>query len=348
MVKYSPSTLSKSCMPRPSISYAPAMPNSRSPHRARYSSRNAALSSRTVRLAVSTFDQTMRPPRARATAESSRWVLPRRRSSCARAAIRSCGLPKVSSPRASTWSAPITRSAGNFPLTASALAAARASARPSGATLPAKLRFSADSSTSAGTTRKGTPAASSILRRNGLAEASSNSPVLPVSGLRIPPPIPRPVAHRRLLQRAGAQVAVVEQPDDGRGGLLDGAARHVDDRPAVLGAQPARILDLVGNLPAVHIVAQVAIAQQMHAIASNLGDAVGAGHQPNHEGRMRPRQRRRQLDARHQRQVGGLEAALRQVDAGGRLGGAGDTDQDDVGHAQVLRQLAVVMGHGEV
>ncbi len=74
----------------------------------------------------------------------------------------------------------------------------------------------------------------------------------------------------------------------------------------------------------------------------------GAGNEADHERGVRLRQRRRRLDARHQRQVRGLVAALRQIDAGRRLGRARDAEDDDVGAIQVLRQLAVVVRHGEI
>ena len=79
----------------------------------------------------------------------------------------------------------------------------------------------------------------------------------------------------------------MQQPNDGGGGLLDGAARHVDDRPAVPGAQPARIGDLVGDLGAVDVVVEIAVRQQLHAVAADLGDALGAGDQADHERRVR-------------------------------------------------------------
>ena len=142
--------------------------------------------------------------------------------------------------------------------------------------------------------------------------------------------------------------AIVQQADDGGRGLLDGAARHVDDRPAVAGAQAARVGDLVGDLRAIDVVVEVAVGHQAHAVAADLGDALGARHQADDEGRVRLGQRRRQLDAGHQRQVGGLVAALGEIDAGRRLGGARDAENDDVGGVEVLRQLAVVVGHGEV
>ena len=74
----------------------------------------------------------------------------------------------------------------------------------------------------------------------------------------------------------------------------------------------------------------------------------GLATRPTTKALMRLGQRLRRLDAGHQRQVGGLVAALGQIDAGGRLGGAGDAEDDDVGRVQVLRQLAVVVRHGEI
>ena len=59
-------------------------------------------------------------------------------------------------------------------------------------------------------------------------------------------------------------------------------------------------------------------------------------------------QRVRQLDTGHQRHVGGLVAALGEIDAGRRLRGARNAEHDDVGRVEILRQLAVVVRHGEV
>ena len=127
------------------------------------------LKERMVMRASPTWDQTTLPSWASTTAETRRCVRPRRRSSWPRAAVRSPGLSNKSSPRASTWSAPIIAAPGCPMLTASALARASASAISAGAglgTLAAKTLFKAVSSTSsAGMTRKESPAASSILRR---------------------------------------------------------------------------------------------------------------------------------------------------------------------------------------
>src|SRR5262245_53907786 len=152
---------------------------------------------------------------------------------------------------------------------------ARASATPAGPTLARRFRLTAASSTCAGVTRNCTPAASSSLRRNGLADASRRTAGATSAASRLP-----------LLRRAATLVPVVQKPEDGGCGLLDRAARHVDHRPAVLGAQPARILDLVGDLPVVDIVAQVAVAQQVHAMAPDLGNALGAGDKTHDEGRV--------------------------------------------------------------
>ena len=52
--------------------------------------------------------------------------------------------------------------------------------------------------------------------------------------------------------------------------------------------------------------------------------------------------------AEHDRDVGGLDAAIGEIDAGRRLRRPGNADQHDVGLVDLLRQLAVVMLHGEV
>src|SRR3546814_17988763 len=52
----------------------------------------------------------------------------------------------------------------------------------------------------------------------------------------------RPLEQRHILART-----VAEQPDRGGGGFLDRAPRHVDDRPAIVGKQPARELQLLAH-----------------------------------------------------------------------------------------------------
>src|SRR5215510_9880920 len=172
------------------------------------------------------------------------------------------------------------------------------------------VAFSAASSTSAGSTSKARPAASSSLRRCWLAEASTRG------GARVASVIVDPgLALRSLL-------AIVQKANDRGSRLLHGAPGHVDDGPSMTHAQPLGMGDLVSNLRAVHIVAEVAVGEKMHAIAADLGDALGTGNQAHNKGRMRLGQSRRKLDVGRQRQIGRLIPALGQVDTGWRLGGA--------------------------
>src|SRR5262249_59970682 len=98
--------------------------------------------------------------------------------------------------------------------------------------------------------------------------------------------LPRTATGSRLL-------AIVQQPDDGRCGLLDGSARHVDNGPAVPGAQPTRVGELIGDLGAVNVFVEIAVSQHLHAVAADLGGALGARHQPDDGGGGRPQQRQR-------------------------------------------------------
>src|SRR5262252_3374608 len=286
-----------------------------------------------ARVAVSKRVHRAFPEAARATAVCSSWVLPRRRTSCSRASATLAGLLKMSAPHASTWSAPMTRASGRRALTTSALATAKPCATsfrvaPDRMSLP----LTAASSTSGGITAKPSPAASSMRRRNGLADAKTSRDPSRSTILQLP-----------RLVRGGRFLTVVQQPDDGGCRLLDGSARHVDDGPAVLRAQPARVAELVGDLGAIDVLVEIAVRQHPHAIATDLGDALGACHQPHDERTVRLQQCRRRFDARHQRQVRRLIAALGEIDAGGRLGGSGDAEDDDVGRIEILRQLTIVV-----
>src|SRR5215467_7418803 len=123
----------------------------------------------------------------------------------------------------------MTRASGDRALTASALATANRLAMPGGsAPDPSRPPLTAASSTSAGSTAKETPAASSMRRRNGLVDARTSRGRLGSTILQLP----------RIL-RGGRLLAVVQQPDDGRCRLLDGSARHIDHRPAMLRAKTA-------------------------------------------------------------------------------------------------------------
>ncbi len=74
----------------------------------------------------------------------------------------------------------------------------------------------------------------------------------------------------------------------------------------------------------------------------------GEANRPTTRGLQGPLDRRRQRHARHQRQVGGLEAAIGEVDRGRRLRRPADAEQDHVGLLQIVRQVAVVVGQREV
>src|SRR5262245_5839485 len=291
-----------------------------------------------ARVVVSKRDHTALPPRASATAVLSSWDLPRRRTSCARASAMLAGLLNISAPHASTWSAPMTSASGKEALTTSALATAKPCAISLGVDPERKSApLTAASSTSGAATVKASPAASSMRRRNGLADAKMSPASLQSTILQLP-----------RMVRGGRLFAVVQQPDDGGCRLLDGSARHVDNGPTVLRAQSAREAELVGNLGAVDVFVEIAVSQHPHAIATDLGDALGACHQTHDKGSVRLQQRRRRFDARDQRQVRRLVAALGEIEAGGRLGGSGDAEDDDIRGIEILGQRAVVVRHGEV
>ena len=55
-----------------------------------------------------------------------------------------------------------------------------------------------------------------------------------------------------------------------------------------------------------------------------------------------------QGDVRHERDVGGLIAAIRQIDAGRGLRGAADPEENDIGMVEVLRRLTVIAQHAEI
>ena len=149
--------------------------------------------------------------------------------------------------------------------------------------------------------------------------------------------------------RAARLLAVVQQPDDGRRRLLDGAARHVDDGPAVLArtagaSRSARWRSGCGRRIR-RGCGRPACCTRLRRISAMRS---GLATSPTTKARCGSASADRRLDAGHQRQIRGLVAALGEIDAGGRLGRARDAEDDDVGRVQVLRQLAVVVRHGEI
>ena len=69
---------------------------------------------------------------------------------------------------------------------------------------------------------------------------------------------------------------------------------------------------------------------------------------PTTSGRRTVFERGRRRHARHQRNVGGLDAAVGEIDRGRRLRGPRHPDQDDIGILEIVGELAVVVHHGVV
>ena len=139
------------------------------------------------------------------------------------------------------------------------------------------------------------------------------------------------------------------QRHDRRGGFLDRAARHVDHRPVVAGAELARRGDLVGDRRLVDVgeIGRGGVEAE-DAVLAELDDALGAGDQADDQRMLGGFEFGRQRNARHDRDVGGLDAAVGEIDRGRRLRRAADADQHDVGFLDRTGELAVVVDHGEV
>ena len=157
-----------------------------------------------------------------------------------------------------------------LPLTSSAFAAASAAA----------IRFGVDARHRRAACARGSPARR---RRPAAREGHAG---------RRQHLAPRAAARRQHDLMAGAQspsltsctvsrlrrrIAILHELQDRRRRFLHRAARDVDDRPAVLRAQLARVGDLGGDAVAVDVVVEVAVGQHHGAMAAHLGDAIGAG-----------------------------------------------------------------------
>ena len=114
----------------------------------------------------------------------------------------------------------------------------------------------------------------------------------------------------------------------------------------MLGAEPARIGDLLGHRGLVDILIVVAMrVEAEQPVLADLHDALRTGEKPDHQ---RPRQLldlRRQRHARHQRHIAGLDAAIGEIDRGRRLRRARHADQHDIGVFEAFDMLTVVMQH---
>src|SRR5262245_11315023 len=307
---------------------------------------------RIVSVELSLCAQTVPPLAASATALCKLWLLPERSSSSFRAASMLPGLARMRPSKASTWSAPMTKAHGTSPLTASALARASTSATscgPNAPVLPIAWRMIC-SSRPGGWTAKARPAASSRRARTLLDEARIRRgfPLCKKSLMRATRLRNRKSTCGRSPSFEHRRSAVMIEAQDGGGGFLDRAARDVDHRPSPPGAELTRRGDLGRDRLAIDIGIKMRSGMFQHAVLADLRDALGACHEADDKSIGARLELRRQLHAWDERHIGGLVTAIGEIDAGRRLRGAADANQKNVGIVEILRQMAVVMQHGEV
>ena len=117
----------------------------------------------------------------------------------------------------------------------------------------------------------------------------------------------------------------------------------------MLGAKSARERHFLGNGVAIDIEMVIPIGLEAEQpILPDLHDALGTGKQADHQGTLQCLERGGHRHAGHERYVGGLHAAIGQIDRGRRLGRAGYSHQNHLGMFQVLGVLTVVVEHGEI
>ena len=194
-------------------------------------------------------------------------------------------------------------------------------------------RRSAASSVAGGTHSTAMAALASIRRRIGLVEArmsahASVSPLLSVSGMG------GRRADRRLMTAAAVSsierrvTSITGQPWSAH------SRAHLDQ----LGIDGVAVDIVVSRF-------SLSVSRRLRRIwAMRSGLAI----RPTTSGPSSFNKLGRRLEAGHQRDVGGLVAAIGEIDAGRRLRRPADADEDDVGLVEILRMLAVIMHHGEV
>ena len=96
------------------------------------------------------------------------------------------------------------------------------------------------------------------------------------------------------------------------------------------------------------IVAFFRLVDRPQPVGTNGDQPFGAGGQANDKLAFDVIQFTRHRAARHKGNIDGLVPFVGQIDAGGCLGRARHTYKDDVRLRHVLRQLAIVMRHGEL
>src|SRR6476659_9862979 len=101
--------------------------------------------------------------------------------------------------------------------------------------------------------------------------------------------------------------------------MIAAAVSSIEGRPAVAGAQLARLSDLGGYSIAIDIVLEMAMRLLYDAILADLRDALSGRDQRHHEGARRHFELWRQRNAGNQRHVRRLESPIGEVDRGRRL-----------------------------
>ena len=201
-------------------------------------------------------------------------------------------------------------------------ASASAIAAGLGAFAARSERFTSASSMAGGIDPEGKPAGAQQRRAGVLAEASTSG-----HGSRGGASVGSRAVSARSPPRCSLSIWMMRG-----GGLLDRAARHVDDRPAMLGAEPAGLRHLLAHE-----------LRDRHSRSPRPGRAAAGGCGGSGPAGSDPWSGRRPAGAwpraapaapgqsGHDRHVRRLDAAVGEIDAGRRLRGAGDADQDDVG-----------------
>ena len=131
-------------------------------------------------------------------------------------------------------------------------------------------------------------------------------------------------------------------------GLLDRASRDVDDGPALPVVEPSRIGQFAAHGAGFDIVALAVLLQHDHAVPAHLHEPVGALVERDDQRAARIEQLRGRRDAGHDRDIGRLDPAIGEIEAGRRLGRARHPDDDDIGVVEILRRLTVVVAQHEL
>ncbi len=142
-------------------------------------------------------------------------------------------------------------------------------------------------------------------------------------------------------------MSAVEVENRGRC-FLDRTTRDVDDRPHPLGEKTPRRGDLLRDRDPVDVFGLCVRVKRQQPVLADLDDPVGRGDQSDNQRVAQIREPAGQWNMRHERDVGGLVAAVGEVDARRRLRRAAHADEHDVGVLEIFRQLAVVAHHREI